>query len=117
MIILFVVLLLGASLLCLPAFLISRRRGAESGWLLFVTLPALVVWIGLTYLGYGAQSMSNLIEVILLFPVGVILCYLKVFVLDRRMRRPGATTYALMSILAAGAFLLRTFMPVLPGGD
>ena len=43
-------LLSGPVLLCLPAWWYSRRRGGESVWLLFVALPAMLVWFCLSAL-------------------------------------------------------------------
>lgn len=110
----FPVLLLIAGALCFPAYLVSRGRGGESRWLLFASLPAIAVWVLLTGFGYGPQSLSNLIEVFGLLAASIVLCYLKVFLLDRQMGNPKQTTYLLMALLVLGAFLLRTFMPLLP---
>lgn len=114
MTLLFPVLLLVAGLLCSPAFVVSRRRSSESWWLLFLAVPALAVWLGLTAVGYGAQSLSNIIEVFWLVVASILFCYVKVLVIDRLVHRPHATTYVLMALLVVGAVLLRTFMPVLP---
>lgn len=114
MTLLFPMLLALAGLLCWPAFAHSRKTGPESWWLLFLSGPAVVVWVGLTGSGYGAQSLSNLVEVFWLVGSGVLLCYVKVFIVDRLLPKSLITTYLLAAILVAGAALLRTFMPVLP---
>ena len=49
-----------------------------------------------------------------LLAAGVVLCYGKVFLLDRGKEDSRWTTYRLMALLAGAAFLLRTFMPLLP---
>jgi predicted branched-subunit amino acid permease len=100
--------------MCVPAYVASRRRGDESRWLLFASLPSIVVWVSLTGIGYGAQSLSNIIEVFWLIAASIVLCYLKVFLLDRKIRKPAKTTYYMMGALTLAAILLRTFMPVLP---
>jgi hypothetical protein len=110
----FPVLLLLVGMLCTPAYLVSRRKGDESKWFLVASLPAIVLWIGLTGTGYGAQSLSNIIEIFWLLLATVVLCYLKVFIVDRKVRKPKQATYSMMALLTLGAFLLRTFMPVLP---
>ena len=114
MIVMFFALVLLALLANLPAYQISLRRGRESKWLLFVTLPAMAAWVLLTGLGYGPQSLSNLVEILGLFAAGIVLCYGKVFLLDRRVKDPRWTTYLLMALLTVAAALLRTFMPLLP---
>lgn len=114
MILLLPVLLLLAGMLCAPAYWVSRRRGSESKWLPVAALPAVLVWSALTGAGYGAQSLANIVEVIWIAAAAVILCYVKVFVVDQRLQRPRQTTYYLMTLLALGAVLLRSLMPVLP---
>jgi len=120
MTILFAAFLLLGWLACLPAWLVSRTRtsthglGRESAWLPFAVFPALAAWVLLAGFGYGPQSLSNLIEPLGLFAAGIILCYGKVFLLDRRVKDPRWTTYLLMALLVTGSILLRTFMPLLP---
>ena len=114
MTILFSVLVLFAGILCIPAYLVSRRRGDESKWFLVGAVPAIALWIVLTGSGYGAQSLSNIIEIFLMLIATVVLGYLKVFIIDRKMRKPKRSTYSMMAILTLGALLLRTCMPVLP---
>lgn len=110
---LFGVLALAAGLFCVPAYLAGRDAG-ESPWLLASSLPALALWVALASLGFGPQSLSNLVEPLLLLAGAVILAYLKVLLLDPRLRDPRRSTYGLMALLALGAFLLRAFMPLLP---
>jgi len=114
MTVMFAALLLLGGLACLPAYLVSRHRGRESAWLLFTTLPALGAWTLLAGFGYGPQSLSNLIEPLGLFAAGTVLCYGKVFLLDRGVKDPRWTTYLLMALLVFGAILLRFLMPQLP---
>lgn len=114
MTILFAGLLLLGWLACLPAWLVSRSRGRESAWLPFAAFPALAAWVLLAGFGYGPQSLSNLVEPLGLFAAGIVLCYGKVFLLDRRAKDPRWTTYLLMALLVTGSILLRTFMPLLP---
>ena len=111
---LFPILVMVAGLLCLPAYFYSRRRHAESRWLPLAPLPALLVWFLLTAAGYGAQSLSNLVEVLWLMAAAVVLVYGKVFLLDRTLGFRIETTYLLMAMLALAAVLLRSLMPRLP---
>ncbi|NLD37090.1 MAG: hypothetical protein GX654_09490 [Desulfatiglans sp.] len=114
MTILFPALILIVAILCAPAYLVSRRKGDESKWFLIASLPAIVLWIGLTGIGYGAQSLSNIIEIFWILLATVVVSYLKVFLIDRKTQKPRQATYIMMALLAIGAFLLRAFMPVLP---
>jgi hypothetical protein len=100
--------------LCLPAWLYARPRQGASWLLLFLFVPATIVWVVLSAAGIGAQSLSNLIEVFILMLLSVVACYLQVFVLDRSMPEPRRTSVWVASALALVALLLRLTMPVLP---
>ena len=110
----FIILLIILAMLCLPAYLVSRRNGNESKWFLVSALPAIALWIGLTATGYGAQSLANIIEVFLVLLATVIMSYLKVFLIDPKLHKPKQTTYIMMGVLIITVFVLRTFMPSLP---
>ncbi len=114
MIIMFLVLLLVVGMLCTPAYLSSPKKDNESKWFLVSALPGIALWVGLTATGYGAQSLSNLFEVFLISFATIVMSYLKVFLVDPKLDKPKQATYTMMAILAVAAFLLRTFMPVLP---
>jgi hypothetical protein len=114
MTILFPALLIIVGFLCTPAYLVSRRKGDESKWFLVSSLPAIALWILLTGTGYGAQSLSNLVEIFWILLATIVLAYLKVFIVDRKLHKPKQATYTLMALLTIVSFLLRTFMPVLP---
>ena len=112
---LWLTVLLGAPVaLCFPAWWYSRRRGGESAWLLFMALPAMLVWFCLCTFGIGAQSLANLIELPSLALAAIVLCHVKVFVIDKWTSPPRSTTYGVVMFLVAVAILLRLFMPTLP---
>lgn len=114
MIVLFPSLILIAALLCLPAFLYSRRKGPESWWFPFSAVPGVVIWMGLTALGFGAQSLSNVIELVWLAGAAVALSYVKVFVVDRRGKSAIHSTYALAGVLSIVAIALLALTPAFP---
>lgn len=114
MTLMFPLLLLIAGLLTIPAYLYSRRRHPESRWLPVAAVPAVAAWLLLAGSGYGAQSLSNLIEVLWLLVASVILAYAKVLAVDRVIGFRAGGTYILMGMLLIAALLLRSFMPVLP---
>lgn len=70
--------------------------------------------MGLTALGFGAQSLSNLIELVWLVGAAVALSYLKVFVVDRGGKSAIHSTYVLAGVLSIVAVALRTLTPVFP---
>lgn len=97
-----------------PAYSASRRRGAESPLLLVIAVPAVVVWGLVTALGYGAQSLTAIVEVMALFGLGVVLAYVKVYVVDTAGGNRRVTTYSLAALLVVVAAILRAMMPDFP---
>ncbi len=114
MTLMFPVLLIILGMLCMPAYLASRKKENESKWFLVSALPAIALWIGLTATGYGAQSLANIIEIFLVLSATIIMSYLKVFLIDPKLHRAKQTTYIMMGVLIVVVFLLRAFMPSLP---
>lgn len=101
--------------LILPAFVWSRKKPEKESLLLpFVHMPAIALWWLLVSVGFGAQSLSNIVELLYLGIAAVVLPYLKVFLLDRFTARHTLTTYGTVALLAGSAFFLRAWMPVLP---
>ena len=103
-----------AAALSLPAWWYARRHQGASWLLLTLAVPATLVWVLLTGAGVGAQSLSNLIEVLALLILSVVACYAQVFVLDRFYAKPPRTSAWLAGGLALVAVVLRLSMPVLP---
>ncbi len=97
-----------------PAYSVSCRRGPESRLLVVAPLPAVAVWMAVTATGYGAQSLSNIVEVFAIFGLGVVLAYVKVFAIDTVRDGARASTYWLAGLLVVLALVLRMTMPVLP---
>ena len=102
------------ALACVPAYRWSRRNGTESRWLMWPWVPAVTLWIGLVNARIGPQSLGNVVEPIIVIAAGIVLAYAKVLVVDRRFRRPKASTWGLIGLLMAGAAVLRVLMPVVP---
>lgn len=110
----FLALFVLAVALSLPAWSYARRRQGASWLLLTLAVPATLVWALLTSAGVGAQSLSNLIEVLVLLLLSVVVCYAQVFMLDRYFSKPARTSVWLAGGLALVALILRISMPVLP---
>lgn len=98
----------------IPAWRFSKRKGSQTKWLLFLSTPALLLWIVLTAAGLGAQSLANIIEVFPIAGLGVVAAYLRVFLLDGITGKPKENTRSLILALMALALVLRLFMPTLP---
>lgn len=115
MLIAFPVLILAAAVLCVPAWLVARRRNRGSAWLLFLSTPAIALWVAMEDNGLGRPaSEANLVEVFWLLAGGVALAYINVFAIDRVTPRWRLTTYGAVALLAIAAILLRLLMPTLP---
>ncbi len=115
MLLAFPVLILAAAVLCVPAWLVARRRDRGSVWLLFLSCPAIALWVVMADAGVGqTASLSNLIEVFWLLAGGIVLAYVKVFAVDRITPRWRVTTYGAIAMLAGAAAILRLLMPTLP---
>lgn len=106
-----VMLMLGMSV---PAWAIARQRGKGTPLLLLLPLPAILAWVALSTGGYGAQSLSNLVEPLIILLAGVALAYVYLLVMNRTDRSQHVIALLLMAALILLAFLLRTFMPILP---
>lgn len=107
--------LLGLSFgLSFPAWHRARNDGKATPLMLFLALPALIVWFVLSVNGFGPQSLSNLIEVFFLLGAGVALAYLHLLLGSRSDASPRAIALWIMAGLVVAAVLLRRFMPVLP---
>lgn len=111
----FTFLVAAPAVLNVPAWLYARRRRAgTTPPILVLGAPAIVVWVLLTMLGVGAQSLSNLVETLMLAALSVVLCYGQVFLLDRLLPSPRRTSLGLAAGLILVGVLLRLFMPLLP---
>ena len=97
-----------------PAYSASRRQGAESRLLAIAPVPAVIVWAAITASGYGSQSLANIVEVFAIFGFGVILAYVKVFVVDKAYGEARVSTYSLVVLLVVLALALRATVPNLP---
>jgi hypothetical protein len=100
--------------LCYPAWLFAKNRQGASVWSLFLAIPGVLLWVLFTAFGIGAQSLSNIIEVLFLVSSTILLYYIKVFALDKTMLTPRLNTILITSLLCLFAMALRVFMPSLP---
>ena len=100
--------------LIIPAWLYSRSRRPTSSWLPCMAVPAIGVWVLLIYLGVGAQSLANVVELPALTALGIVVAYTQVFVLDSRLGSAPRTTWVLTASLVVVAGAMRLVMPSIP---
>ncbi len=101
-------------ILTFPAYLLARRAGMNNFLLLFLSAPSIVVWMILTALGIGAQSLANIIEIFYLFIGGVVLSYLQVLIFKKHKTNTFLVSGVIVIVLCLAALLLRLLMPVIP---
>ncbi len=114
MIVMFVVVSLLATLLIFPGWLWLRRTRPQTLWFLALPFVSMALWVALTALGVGAQSLSNAIELLVVAASAIVFSYLTFFVFDRSATPGGkgaVVTFLLVCLVVIG---LRLFMPVLP---
>ena len=114
MIFLFGTLALVGAALILPGWIWAKRKSEQNLWLFFLPAVGIGLWVFLTVVGVGAQSLSNLSETLGVVVVAVIAAYLKFLVFDRKIenRTQGTAVAFVIVVLATVAF--RLFTPHLP---
>jgi hypothetical protein len=114
MIVMFVVASLLATLLILPGWLWLRRTRPQTSWLLALPFVSMALWVALAALGVGAQSLSNVIELLVVAASAIVFSYFKFFVFDRSAALSGKGAVIAFLLVGLVVFGLRLFMPVLP---
>ena len=72
-----------------------------------------ILWLFLTGIGYGHQSLSHIIEVPIALLFTLILLYLRIFIIDKYSKNYRYNSYIFLGLSLLMVFLLRTFMPYL----
>jgi len=114
MIALFLMLTVIAGILILPGWYWANKRQPQDAWICFLPAAGLALWMLLTALGFGAQSLANFVETPMIAGVAVVAAYLKFFVFDNISALSSyGKVFAIAAVMLA-TIVLRTFMPVLP---
>lgn len=100
--------------LCAPAWWFARKRDAWFPWDYATIIVPFVVWIGLAAFGFGAPSLSDLAEPVILAAVISALVSFRVFVTDGRLSSPRVGSIAVLVTSVLAAVGLRAFMWLLP---
>jgi len=82
MIVMLVVVSLLATLLILPGRLWLRRTRSQTSWLLALPFVSMTLWVAPAALGVGAQSLSNVIELLVVAASAIIFSYFNFFAFD-----------------------------------
>ena len=100
-------------ILILPGWIWARRTRPQSVWLLALAVPGLLVWLSLTMMHVGGQSLGNVVELFGIAVAAAIAAYAKFFFLDQRLPPPRGGTLALVLVVLT-ALALRLFTPDIP---
>lgn len=111
---LFLMLTIIAGILILPGWYWANKGQPQDVWICFLPAAGLALWMLLTALGFGAQSLANLVETPMIAGIAVVVAYLKFLVFDKGSALNSyGKLFAIVTVILA-TVLLRTFMPVLP---
>jgi len=105
--------LLGAALIA-PGWLWAKKHNPQTLLLFLLPVAGIGLWVLLTAFGIGAQSLSNLIEVLGVVVAAVVAAYLKFLVFDRRFGNKPLGVVAAFVIVAVVTIAIRLFTPQFP---
>jgi hypothetical protein len=114
MTVLFLLMAIIGALLILPGWIWARKKVSQTPFILGLPIVGIVSWIGLTSIGIGAQSLSNIVEIFIVFAVSICSAYLKFAFFDRNMNHKSHGTFYASAIVLFVTIGLRLFMPTLP---
>lgn len=114
MLIFFAAITFFATLLMVPGWLLARKWHSQSLWFLGMPLVGITLWVLLSILGIGAQSLANLVEVFVVAISAVMAAYLKFLVFDRQASMSALGVRIALAIVVIVTLSLRLCMPLLP---
>jgi hypothetical protein len=108
------IIVIGATyIFALPALI--RLQRLNIGHLIAYLSPVVphVLWWVLAAAGVGAQSLTNIIEVVFVGFIVIITSYVCAFVVSKKVSG-GKLGKIFLGIILSGTIMLRIFMPTLP---
>ena len=114
MIALFLLLAITAGILILPGWYWANKGQPQDLLICFLPAAGLALWLLLTGLGFGAQSLANLVETPVIAGFAVVVAYLKFLVFDKVSALSSYGRIIAFATVILATVALRTFMPVLP---
>lgn len=109
----FLILLVASVLLCVPAWYIARKRKSWFGWDYATVLGPLPFWYVLAIARIGSQSLSNLIELVIVAAFVPLAVWSRVFVVDRVSKEPARSSLIACGVCFLVPLVLRLAMPTL----
>ncbi len=114
MILLLIILAAVAGVLILPGWYWSKKNRPQPAIICLLPVAGLMLWLLLISLGFGAQSLANVMEAPVIAAVAVMAAYAKFFIFDRvSALSPYGKIFVIVVVLIS-TVALRAFMPVIP---
>jgi len=111
----FLALLVISFLVCIPAWYVARKRHSWYGWDYATVFAPIPIWLSLAIIQVGANSMSNLVELLILGAFVPLAVSARVFLLDRWWKNQLRNSLVILVICTVVLPLgLRLAMPALP---
>lgn len=114
MIVLALLLVLISTAIIVPGWLGAKRSGAGGVAAMFLPLIGIGLWFALVAMGVGAQSLSNIIEIFPIAIYAIVVAYLVLLALRRKLASVRILYFAAFGALVLLVVCLRLLMPVLP---
>ena len=114
MILFLVVFLAATALLSAPSWYFAEKRDAWFMWDYATVVAPFAIWVLLTFLGIGYQSLSHILEPIALAILVPVLLGLRVFIVDSWEGTPSTNAMGVFVISCSVAIALRFFTPHMP---
>jgi hypothetical protein len=108
------VLSLVGAVLIVPGWLWAREQIPQTFLLFLLPVAGIGLWVRLTAAGIGAQSLSNLSEVLGVVVAAVAAAYLKFLVFDRRCGNNPVGMVATCVVVTVATIAFRLFTPQMP---
>lgn len=106
--------ILVATLLLVPGWFWAKKYDHKNIWIFALPFVAVAFWYSLMALGVGAQSLSNLIEILPVAAFAVVGGYVKFLFFDPSEKRRTKGFAVAIAIVIVCVIALRLFMPGLP---
>lgn len=109
-----VLFLMVSFLICVPAWYVARKRQTWYGWDYGTVFAPIPIWLALAIVQIGSNSMSNLVEVLILAALVPLAVSARIFLLDRWWGNPMRNSLVMLFICTVVLPLgLRLTMPEL----
>lgn len=114
MIAVFIPFILFYFLLSIPALYKAHKKNELFFIDIIQPFVFVLIWLGITMLGIGDQSLSNVIEVPIILVISLIVLYVKTYIIVKSSITSKQNLYNSFFIMVVFLVAIRLFMPSLP---